>query len=139
MVTKRSQLLKELWAAQKQHACVARASQAAIAKQVGLTEMEVREVMSFYTMFTEKPRAKHALEVCVGLCCKLRGADDIIAHLKEKLGIEIDATTPDGTFHLSTVECLGSCGTAPMMMIGDTYYEDLTKEKIDEIIKKIKK
>ncbi|MGB4847393.1 MAG: NAD(P)H-dependent oxidoreductase subunit E, partial [Saprospiraceae bacterium] len=100
--------------------------------------IEVYEVASFYSMFQLKPVGKCLIEVCRTSSCWLRGANDIVTHIEQKLGIKNGETTADGKFTLRTVECLGSCGTAPMLQIGEKYYEDLTFEKVDQIIEENK-
>lgn len=135
--TGRAALVPALWEVQRAEGMVSSADIADIAGLLAITAAEVREVASFYTMFALTPRGRHHIQVCSGVCCRLRGADDILAHMQGVLGIAVGETTPDGLFTLSTVECLGSCGTAPMMQIDDDYYEDLTIEKVTEIVKKL--
>jgi NADH-quinone oxidoreductase subunit E len=98
----------------------------------------VHGVVSFYTMYNMKPIGRHHIQVCRTLPCALRGAEYVTALLKKKLGIDCGQTTADGRFTLSEVECLASCGTAPMMQINDHYYENLTEAKIDEILDALK-
>ena len=105
-----------------------------VASLLQLEKIEVYEVATFYTMFNLKPVGKYIFEVCQTGPCMVRGADDIIAYIQEKLNIGVGETTADGVFTLKTVECLGACGYAPMMQVGKFYKEHLTKEKIDEII-----
>ena len=105
-----------------------------VASILNLKPIEVYEVASFYTMYNLRPVGKCLLEVCRTGPCMLRGSDDIIEYLEEKLGIKDGETTPDGMFTLKTVECLASCGTAPMMQVGQHYIEDLTCEKLDGIL-----
>lgn len=105
-----------------------------VASLLSIEPIEVYEVATFYTMFNLKPVGKHVFEVCQTGPCMLRGSDDIISYIKEKLNIGPGETTPDGMFTLKTVECLGACGYAPMMQLGKTYREHLTREKIDQII-----
>ena len=100
--------------------------------------IEVYEVASFYSMFNLKPVGKCLIEVCRTSSCWLMGAEDIIAHIEKKLGIKEGETTADGMFSLKTVECLASCGTAPMMMCGAQYHENLNFEKLDQILDKLK-
>lgn len=107
-----------------------------VAELLNITPIEVFEVASFYTMFNLKPVGKCVLEVCRTSSCWLNGANEMIAYIEKKLGIKEGETTPDGMFTLKTVECLGSCGTAPMMQCGASYHENLTYEKIDQIIEK---
>ncbi|MGC8750084.1 NADH-quinone oxidoreductase subunit NuoE [Hydrotalea sp.] len=105
-----------------------------VANLLHLEPIEVYEVATFYSMFNTQPVGKYMFEVCQTGPCMLNGSDDIIAYIKEKLGINIGETTPDGMFTLKTVECLGACGYAPMMQLGKHYREHLTKEKVDAII-----
>lgn len=105
-----------------------------VASILNLKPIEVYEVASFYTMYNLRPVGKCLLEVCRTGPCMLRGSDDIIEYLENKLGIKDGETTPDGMFTLKTVECLASCGTAPMMQVGDHYIENLTCEKLDDIL-----
>lgn len=105
-----------------------------VADILNLAPIEVYEVASFYTMYNLRPVGKCVLEVCRTGPCMLRGSDDIIEYLEEKLGIKDGETTTDGMFTLKTVECLASCGTAPMMQVGDHYIENLSCEKMDGIL-----
>jgi NADH-quinone oxidoreductase subunit E len=89
-------------------------------------------------MFNLKPIGKCHIEVCRTSSCWLRGAEDIISHLEKKLNIKVGETTPDGMFTLKTVECLGSCGTAPMMQVGADFFENLTKESTDSLLEKFR-
>src|SRR5574343_258443 len=107
-----------------------------VASLLSIKPVEVYEVASFYSMFNLKPGGKCLIEVCRTSSCWLRGAEDIIHHIEKKLNIKAGETTPDGKFTLKTVECLGSCGTAPMLQIGENYHENLTLEKVDELINK---
>ncbi|MCB9033967.1 MAG: NAD(P)H-dependent oxidoreductase subunit E [Chitinophagales bacterium] len=105
-----------------------------VAEALNILPIEVYEVASFYTMFNLEPVGKYLIEVCQTSSCWMCGAEDIVAYLEEKHGIKVNEITEDGLFSLKLVECLGSCGTAPMFQIGATYYENLTFEKIDQII-----
>lgn len=105
-----------------------------VASLLNLQPIEVYEVASFYTMFNLKPVGKYVFEVCHTGPCMLRGSDQIIDYIKQKLNIGIGETTEDGMFSLKTVECLGACGYAPMMQMGKFYKEHLTPEKVDMII-----
>jgi NADH-quinone oxidoreductase subunit E len=105
-----------------------------VAGLLNILPIEVYEVATFYSMFNMKPVGKYLLEVCRTGPCMLNGSDQIIDYIKEKLNIGEGETTPDGLFTLKPVECLGACGYAPMMQLGKTYREHLTKEKIDKII-----
>ena len=105
-----------------------------VASLLNIAPIEVYEVATFYSMYNLKPVGKFLFEVCQTGPCMLRGSDDIIAYIKEKLGIAVGETTTDGIFTLKTVECLGACGYAPMMQLGKNYREHLTRQKIDAII-----
>jgi len=105
-----------------------------VASLLNIEPIEVYEVATFYSMYNLKPVGKYVFEVCQTGPCMLNGSDDIIGYIKEKLSIQPGETTADGMFTLKTVECLGACGYAPMMQLGKTYREHLTKEKIDSII-----
>lgn len=109
-----------------------------VAQLLSIQPVEVYEVASFYSMFNLKPVGKCLIEVCRTSSCWLRGANDIVAHIEKRLGIKDGETTADGKFTLKTVECLGSCGTAPMLQIGAQYHENLTLEKLDGIIEEHK-
>jgi NADH-quinone oxidoreductase subunit E len=105
-----------------------------VAELLNLIPIEVYEVVTFYSMFNLKPIGKYMFEVCQTGPCMLNGSDEIIAYITNKLGIKPGETTTDGLFTLRTVECLGACGYAPMMQLGEHYKEHLTKEKVDAII-----
>jgi NADH-quinone oxidoreductase subunit E len=105
-----------------------------VAELLQLKPIEVYEVATFYSMYNLKPVGKYMFEVCQTGPCMLRGSDDIISYIGQKLGIKPGETTADGMFTLKTVECLGACGYAPMMQLGKHYREHLTKEKVDAII-----
>lgn len=105
-----------------------------VASLLHIEPIEVYEVASFYSMFNLKPVGKYLLEVCQTGPCMLNGCDDIIDYIKEKLNIGVGETTADNKFTLKTVECLGACGYAPMLQLGDYYKEHLTKEKVDALI-----
>ncbi|HET7819091.1 MAG TPA: NADH-quinone oxidoreductase subunit NuoE [Bacteroidia bacterium] len=110
-----------------------------VASVLKIQPIEVYEVASFYSMFNLKPVGKCVIEVCRTGPCWLLGAEDLVKFIEKKLGIKEGETTPDGMFTLKTVECLASCGTAPMMQIGETYHENLTFEKCDMILEDYKK
>ena len=105
-----------------------------VASLLRIEPIEVYEVATFYSMYNLKPVGKYVFEVCQTGPCMLRGSDDIIAYIQEKLKIKTGETTTDGLFTLKTVECLGACGYAPMMQLGKFYKEHLTKEKVDAIV-----
>ena len=109
-----------------------------VASLLQLEPIEVYEVATFYSMYNLKPVGRYLFEVCQTGPCMLNGSDNIIKYIFEKLGIKPGETTTDGMFTLKTVECLGSCGTAPMLQCGADFYENLTNEKVDELIEKLK-
>ncbi len=100
--------------------------------------VDIAEAASFYTMFPKEPVGKYLIQVCHNISCALLGADSLISYLEEKLGIKKGETTSDELFTLISVECLGSCTTAPMMQINDKYYENLTREKVDAILDELR-
>jgi NADH-quinone oxidoreductase subunit E len=97
--------------------------------------IQIEEVLSFYSEYRQQPTGRWHLQVCRNVSCSMRGAERLLAHLKGKLGVGEGETTPDGRFTLSTVECLGSCGTAPVMMVNGAYQENLSAEKVDALLK----
>ncbi len=105
-----------------------------VAELLDLSEMEVTETLSFYTYFPKGGVGKYHIQVCTNVSCMILGAEQLVVYLEEKLGIKVGETTSDGLFTLTAVECLGSCGTAPVMQINQDYYENLTKAKVDEIL-----
>ncbi|MGA9995696.1 MAG: NADH-quinone oxidoreductase subunit NuoE [Pyrinomonadaceae bacterium] len=105
-----------------------------LADRLGVRITDIWEVATFYSMINTKPVGKYHIQVCRTLSCKILGADKITEQCSKRLGIKPGETTPDGKFSLSEVECLGSCGTAPMFQIGFDYHENLTTEKVDEIL-----
>ncbi len=109
-----------------------------VAEKVDLTELEVRNVISYYSMLHTKPSGKYNVQVCRNISCMLRGADEVIAHTKQKLGIEEKQTTADGLFSFEQVECIGACSWAPAMQVNYDFYENLTPEKVDEILGRLK-
>ncbi len=104
---------------------------------LGIPRIQVDEAIAFYTQFTRKPLGKHHIQVCHNVSCSMRGAEGLVAHLRSRLGIGPGETTPDRNFTLTTVECLASCGTAPMMMVGDSYHENLTPASVDALIEEL--
>lgn len=110
----------------------------AIAEYLEIPAIAVYEVASFYSMFELKPVGKHTISVCTNLSCMLRGSDEIVEHLKNKLGIDLGESTPDGKFYLKQEEeCLAGCCGAPMMQVDHVYKENLTIEKVDQILKEL--
>ncbi len=136
---RRSALLPLLWLAQTEEGYVSEAAMKEIAGILRLTPPQVYEVVTFYTMLTLKPIGKFHIQVCKSLMCGLVGSDVLLGWLQARLGITPGHTTPDRLFTLSTVECLASCGTGPMMQINDEYYERVTEERVDRILADLKR
>lgn len=107
----------------------------AVADYLQLPAIQVFEVASFYSMFETKPVARHSISVCTNISCMLRGGDDMLRHVENKLGIKAGQSTPDGKFYIKVEEeCLAACCGAPMMMVDHVYHENLTPEKIERIL-----
>jgi NADH-quinone oxidoreductase E subunit len=109
----------------------------AVATEMELPVAYVAATASFYTMFHRQPVGRHVVQVCTNISCSLLGGDHLLNHIGRKLGIEPGETTANGNFTLLEVECLGSCGTAPMMQVNDGYYENLTEERVDQILSEL--
>ena len=135
---KEAAMLPVLYLAQREFGHLGEEAIAYVAKILEQPPARVHGVVSFYTMLNMKPIGRHHIQVCRTLPCALRGAEKITGFLKQKLGIELGQTTADRKFTLSEVECLASCGTAPMMQINDDYYENLTEAKVTEILESLK-
>ncbi|HLN87439.1 MAG TPA: NAD(P)H-dependent oxidoreductase subunit E [Candidatus Limnocylindrales bacterium] len=131
---KEAAMLPVLYLAQQEFGHLGPEAVEYVAKLMDQAPARVQGVVSFYTMYNMKPIGRHHIQVCRTLPCALRGAEQVTSMLKRKLGVECGQTTADGRFTLSEVECLASCGTAPMMQVNDLYYENLTAEKIDQIL-----
>ncbi len=136
---KRSAVMSALFIAQRERGHVTDGDMREIADLLDIQPVIVSEVGKFYTMYNvEKPVGKYHIQVCANLPCNLREAENIIAHLEKTLHIKTGETTTDKKYTLTRVECLGSCGTAPMMQVNDDYYEDLTEGKVNTILSKLK-
>ena len=105
---------------------------------LGVPRMQIEEVLSYYTQFRRKPIGRWHVQTCRNVTCSMRSAEKLIDHLARKLGVAPGDTTADGRFTLSTVECLGSCGTAPVVMVNDTYHENMSVEKLDALLEGLK-
>jgi len=106
----------------------------AVAEYLDMPSIAVYEVATFYSMYELEPVGRHKICICTNISCMLCGSDNIVGHLTKQLGIKVGQTTPDGRFTLKEVECLGACVDAPMFQIGDTYYGNLSADKIDKIL-----
>ena len=130
----RSALIPLLFVVQRERGWIDNPGVNFLADFLGLEVTDVWETATFYSMFNLRPIGRHHLQICKTLSCKIMGEPDITGHICSKLNIAPGETTADGKFTVSLVECLGSCGTAPMMQIGFDYHEDLTIEKVDQIL-----
>jgi NADH-quinone oxidoreductase E subunit len=130
----RSAILPLMFIVQRERGYLDPPAVAYLAKRLKLRITDIWEVATFYSMIHIKPIGKYHIQVCKTLSCKLLGSDKITQHCAEKIGIKVGETTADGRFSLSEVECLGSCGTAPMFQINFDYHENLTPEKVDHIL-----
>ena len=137
--TKRSALVPTLLYAQDEVGYLSDEVIAEIAQRLELKELDVRNVISYYSMLTMKPRGKYNVQVCTNIACILRGADELYHHCQDKLGIRHKQTTPDGQFSLEEVECIGACSWAPAMQVNYDFHENLTAETIDTILDRYKK
>jgi NADH-quinone oxidoreductase subunit E len=127
-------LLPVLWEVQKAKGSIDLHAEEWVAKRLGVAASHVHGCVTFYTMYKQKPSGKYHIQLCTTLSCMLRGSDDLERHLERKLGIKTGETTSDGKFSLVRVECLGSCGTAPMFQLNDDYHENLTIESVDRLL-----
>ncbi len=134
----RSALIPLLFVVQRERGWIDNPGVNFLADFLGLEVTDVWETATFYSMFNLRPVGRHHLQICKTLSCKIMGEPDITEHICKKLNIHPGETTADGKFTVSLVECLGSCGTAPMMQIGFDYHEDLTIEKVDKILDELK-
>ena len=137
--TKRSVLVPTLLYMQDELGCLGDEAIAEIAQRLDLTELEVRNVISYYSMLTTKPRGKYNVQVCTNVSCLLRGGEEILHTCKRKLGIDHKGTTPDGMFSLEEVECIGACSWAPAMQVNYDFHENLTPESVERLLDDYKK
>ena len=135
---KRSALIPLLFVIQRERGYVDNPGVNFLARFLDLEVTDVWETATFYTMFNLRPVGRHHIQICKTLSCKIMGEPEITEHVCRRLGIHPGETTADAKFTVSLVECLGSCGTAPMMQINFDYHEDLTTEKVDKILDSLK-
>lgn len=128
---KQSAVMSALMIVQDQQGCLSPESMDAVAEYLGMSNIAVYEVASFYSMYVLKPQGRHSVNVCTNVSCLLRDSAAVVSHLENKLGIKCGETTEDGRFTLQAVECLGACVNAPMMQVDKDYHEHLTPERID--------
>ncbi|MBI4547181.1 MAG: NADH-quinone oxidoreductase subunit NuoE [Ignavibacteriae bacterium] len=133
--TTKALLLPVLWMAQEQFGWISLDTMKYVADLLNLPFHHVYGVVTFYTMFNSKPIGKYHIQVCTNVSCMLRGAENIRDHICRRLNVGINETTPDRTFTVTEVECLGSCGTAPMVQVNnDEYYDNLNLEKVNKLL-----
>jgi NADH-quinone oxidoreductase subunit E len=137
--TRRSALVPTLLYAQDEVGFLSGEVIAELAQRLDLTELEVSNVISYYSMLTRKPRGKYNVQVCTNIACMLRGGEELLEHCEKKLGIEHKGTTPDGMFSLEEVECIGACSWAPAVQVNYDFHENLTNEKIDQVLDEYRK
>jgi NADH-quinone oxidoreductase subunit E len=137
--TRRSALVPTLLYAQDEVGHLNNEVIAELAQRLDLTELEVRNVISYYSMLTTKPRGKYNVQVCTNIACMLRGGEALLGHCKKRLGIGHKGTTQDGLFSLEEVECIGACSWAPAIQMNYDYHENLTTDKLDQVLDEYKK
>jgi len=137
--TRRSALVPTLLYAQDEVGALTDEVIAELAQRLDLTELDVRNVISYYSMLTTKPRGKYNVQVCTNIACMLRGGEEVLDHCKKRLGIGHKGTTPDGLFSLEEVECIGACSWAAAVQVNYDFHENLTIEKIDKVLDEYKK
>jgi NADH-quinone oxidoreductase subunit E len=137
--TKRSALVPTLLYAQDEIGFLSDAVIAELAGRLDLTELEVRNVISYYSMLTTKPRGKFNVQVCTNISCLVRGGEEILQYCANKLGVGHKGTTPDGLFSLEEVECIGACSWAPAAQVNYDFHENLTTDKIDKVLEDCRK
>jgi NADH-quinone oxidoreductase subunit E len=137
--TKRSVLVPALLYAQDEVGYLSDEAIHEIARRLDLTELEVHNVISYYSMLTTQPRGKFNVQICTNIACMLRGADGLFEHCEKKLGVGQKGTTPDGLFSLEEVECIGACSWAPAAQVNYDFHENLTAEKMDRVLEEYAK
>lgn len=136
--TKRSVLVPTLLYAQDEHGFLSDEVIHELAQRLELTDLEVCNVISYYSMLTTKPRGKFNVQVCTNIACLVRGGEELLDHCKQRLGIGKAETTADGLFSLEEVECIGACSWAPAAQVNYDFHENLTPEKMDQILENYK-
>jgi NADH-quinone oxidoreductase subunit E len=136
--TKRSVLVPTLLYAQDEAGYLSDEIIHEISQRLELTDLEVNNVISYYSMLTTKPRGKYNVQVCTNIACMLVGGEELLEHCSKKLGIKNKQTTPDGKFTLEEVECIGACSWAPAVQVNYDFHENLTPEKMDKVLESCK-
>ncbi|HVJ07052.1 MAG TPA: NAD(P)H-dependent oxidoreductase subunit E [Acidisarcina sp.] len=133
---RRSALIPMLLYAQDEKGYLSDEVIAEVAQRIGISELDTRSVISYYSLLRTKPAGKYHVQVCTNISCMLRGGKELFSHCKKTLGVENKETTPDGVFSLEEVECIGACSWGPAAQINYDYYENLTPEELDKILEK---
>ncbi|HEY6931030.1 MAG TPA: NADH-quinone oxidoreductase subunit NuoE [Thermoanaerobaculia bacterium] len=136
--TKQAALLPVLWVAQETWGWISKEAAEEVARILDLAPSHVDGVLTFYTMYNLKPTGRHLLQICTSISCHLAGAEDLVAHCKKRLGIELEETTDDKKFTLVEVECIAGCDRAPSMMVDDTYHEPMDEKKLDSLLERLR-
>ena len=136
--TRRAALLPVLWLCQERFGWISPGVISAVAERLGGSPAFVDGVVSFYTMYHTSPPARYVLQVCTTLSCSVCGGRELVEHLKAKLGVGFGEKTPDGSFQLVGVQCLGACGNAPVIQVNDDYYENLTPQRLDAMLDELR-
>lgn len=135
---KQPAVMAALYIGQEQNGYISNEVIKEVAEILDMNTHDVLGVVTFYTMYFQKPMGKHHIQVCTNVSCMLRGGYDIWNQVRDKLGLANMEVTGDGKFSLEEVECMGSCGTAPMLAVNEDYYENLTRDKVEELINSLK-
>jgi NADH-quinone oxidoreductase E subunit len=136
----KSALLPVLWMVQEKESWISNDAMKYVGDLLKIPYEHILGVVTFYTVFNNQPVGKYNLQICTNVSCMLRGGYDLFQFISEKLGVKNKETTNDGMFTIEEVECLGSCATAPMMQVNNKeYYENLTKEKVEELLEHFRK
>jgi NADH-quinone oxidoreductase subunit E len=136
--TTKALTLPVLWMVQQERGWISPESMKEVAELIDMPVSHVYGVVTFYTMFNTKPVGRHHIQVCTNISCYLLGGDELRDHICQKLNVKLGQLTPDERFTVHEVECLGSCGSAPMMQVNDDYHENLTLGKVDKLLEELK-
>ena len=134
---RRTAVLDALRAAQHERGYLGSETIREVAEILEMDPNALFSLVTFYDLFHDSPVGEHVIMVCRSISCYLRGAEDLIEYLAHKLGVEVGGTSADGRFTLKTIECLASCGTGPTMLVGERYYEQLTRDRVDQILSEL--
>lgn len=138
MPTTKGELIRVLHKAQEIFGYLPEEVQKFVGKKVNVSTAKVFGVVSFYSYFTMVPKGEHDVAICMGTACYVRGADEVLVELKKQLGIEVGETTPDGKFSITSLRCVGACGLAPVVMVGEKVYGRVTPDMIKDILAEYK-